>query len=412
LEAIGHLSKALVALRLLPESAERDRQELMIQSTLGTPLIAVHGYASSEAGVAFNRTRLLADRLGDAGALFATLSGEWAFHFVRGDHQRMRDVAEEAQRAATRTRNEALELVAHRCGGLNALYFGQFEAARDAFETILRVYDAARHRPPPVHYVHDPKFYAVAYLPVIYWIIGYPDQARARQAVALDYARELNQAVLATHVRIWGGGGLAELLLDVDEAGRYANAIIDLADKHNLVYFRMGGQILKGWAMARQGEGPAGLELMRQSAIGRMGTGATWWQIRYLCMLAETCLQNGRAEEGLTAVGEAEALVKRTHERMWGAELARIDGGLRRLQRVSADETESHFLRALAIARGQNAKASELRAGMSLARLWRDRGRCTEARDLLAPIYGWFSEGFDTPDLKEAKALLQHLGGG
>jgi class 3 adenylate cyclase len=163
LEAIGHLSRALAALQLLPETAERDRQELTIRSTIGTPLIAVHGYASSEAGVAFNRARVLADRLDDAGALFATLSGEWAFQFVRGDHQRMCEVAEEARRAATRTRNEALDLVAHRCGGLNALYFGNFGPVREAFEAILHDYDADRHRPAPVHYVHDPKFYALAY---------------------------------------------------------------------------------------------------------------------------------------------------------------------------------------------------------------------------------------------------------
>ena len=130
---------------------------------------------------------------------------------------------------------------------------------------------------------------------------------------------------------IWGGGGLAELLLDGHEASGYADAIIDLADKHNLAYFRMGGQIPKGWAMAQQGAGPAGLELMWQSATERMATGATWWQIRYLCMLAETCVQHHRLEEGLAAVAEAEKLAKRTHERMWKSELARIEGELRRL---------------------------------------------------------------------------------
>ncbi|MBV9377011.1 MAG: AAA family ATPase, partial [Alphaproteobacteria bacterium] len=127
-EAIGHLTKALQTLELLPESAERDRQELTIRNTIGTPLIAMHGYASPEAGVAFNRARVLSGRLGDASALFATLSGEWAFHYVRGDHRMMREVIDEAESAAKRRRNEPLDLVAYRCGGQNALYFGEFEA--------------------------------------------------------------------------------------------------------------------------------------------------------------------------------------------------------------------------------------------------------------------------------------------
>src|SRR5262249_43328212 len=159
----------------------------------------------------FNRARVLSGRLGDAHALFATLSGEWAFHYVRGDHRMMREVIDEARRATDRTRNEVLDLVAYRCAGQNALYFGEFEAAREAFETILCTYDPGRHQPAPVHYIHDPRLYALTYLPVIYWILGYPDKARTWQSAALDYADELAQAAVATLVRIYGGAGLAEL---------------------------------------------------------------------------------------------------------------------------------------------------------------------------------------------------------
>jgi predicted ATPase len=241
LEAIGHLTRALQTLELLPETNERDRQELTIRNTIGTPLIAVHGYASPEAGLAFSRARVLSGRLGDARALFATLSGEWAFHYVRGDHRMMREVIDEARRGADRTRNEVLDLVTYRCGGQNALYFGEFEAARDAFETILQTYDSSRHQPPPVHYIHDPKVYALAYLPVIYWILGYPDKARTWQSAALDYADELAQAAVATFVRIYGGAGLADLLLDAPAVRNYADAIINVADQHSLGYFRMSG---------------------------------------------------------------------------------------------------------------------------------------------------------------------------
>jgi predicted ATPase len=410
LEAIAHLTRALATVELLPENTERNEQELTVQTAIGTPLIAVHGYASSQAGVAFRRARVLGKRLGDVSALFATLSGEWAFHFVRGDHRMMREVAEEARRIADEMRNETLDLVAHRCRGLNALHFGEFDRARDALETILRIYDECRHRPPPVHYVHDPKFYALAYLPVIYWIFGYPDQARAKQAAALEYAGGLDQAVILTHVRIWAGAGVAELLLDTLEVRTYANAIIDLADQHNLAYFRMAGQILRGWASAREGAGETGLDLMRRSATERAATGATWWQIRYLCMLAETYLQHSRSEEGLGTIAQARDLVARTKEHMWLAELERIKGELRRLQRTQPSEIERHFRRALTIARAQKAKAFELRAATSLARLWGEQGRRAEARELLAPVYGWFTEGFATADLTEARTLLSELG--
>lgn len=409
LEAIRHLSRALESLKMLPESPERDRQELIVQSAIGTPLIAVHGYAGPETGIAFSRARELGARLGDADALFSTLSGQWAFHFVRGDHENIRELAAEAQRRAQEMHDEALELAGYRVSGLNALYFGEFEQARSDFETILRVYDTSRHRPPPVHYVHDPKFYAIAYLPVIYWILGFPDRARSWQRAALDYAAELNQAVLNTHVRIYGGAGLDELILNVASTRSYADAIVDLADQHNLRYFRLSGLILRGWTMAQEGDGKDGLALMRRSATERLAMGVSWYQIRYLCMLAQSYLRHGRAEEGLVAIAEAKDIRALTEEHMWAAELNRIEGELRRIQGAAPVEVERLFQNALAIARDQKAKSFELRAAISLARLRRDQGHPTEAKDLLAPIYDWFKEGFDTPDLADAKALLQDL---
>jgi predicted ATPase len=294
----------------------------------------------------------------------------------------MREVIEYASRASVEMKDEGLELAAHRYRGQSAVYFGEFEVARDAFETIHRIYEPGRHRPSPVHYIHDPKLYALGYLPVIYWILGYPDQARTWQSAALDYAAGLAQAALVTFVRVYGGAGL-DLLLDAPAVRYNADAIINLADQHSLGYFRMSGQILKGWAIARQGEGPAGLELMRRSATERSTTGATWWQIRYLCMLAESCRQQGCGKEGLAAIAEAAEIMSRTREHMWKAELARIEGELRCLQFASADEAEAHFQRALSIARRQSAKAFELRAGMSLARLRSNRGCAASARELL-----------------------------
>ena len=190
---------------------------------------------------------------------------------------------------------------------------------------------------------------------------------------------------------------------------RHADAIIDLADQHNLHYFRLSGLILRGWVMAQEGEFNRGVTLMRQSARERLALGVGWYQIRYLCMLATTHLQQRAAEDGLRVIAEAKDLVARDDEHMWEAELKRIEGELGRVQGTSAFDIETCFEQALQVARCQSAKSFELRAAMSLARLWRDQGKLQQARELLAPVYGWFTEGFDTRDLKEAKALLGEL---
>jgi predicted ATPase len=224
---------------------------------------------------------------------------------------------------------------------------------------------------------------------------------------AFEYAMELNQTNLTAHVKVYGGAGPAELMGDVAAVHANADAVIELADQHSLNYWRLSGLILRGWAMAQEGAVEDGLALMRQSLIDRNRLGASWYQVRYLCMLATTYLQLGRGDEGSAVLTEAKDLAARNDERMWAAELARIGGELRRVQGAPADEVEAYLQAALNVAHSQSAKSFELRAAMSLARLWWDHGRVAEARRLLAPIYGWFTEGFDTPDLRAAKALME-----
>jgi predicted ATPase len=321
----------------------------------------------------------------------------------------MQSLVAEAQRAAERTGDMTLELAAHRLAALTAMHAGAFLQARVELETILSRYEPVTHRPPPVHYVHDPKVSALPYLAIVLWVLGYPEQAQSMSRAAFEYAAELNQTILTTHVKVYGGAGPAELMGDVAAAHAHADAVIELSDQHTLNYFRLSGLILRGWAMAQEGAVRDGLALMRQSLNDRNRLGASWYQVRYLCMLATTYLQLGRGDEGLAALAEAKDLAVRNDEHMWEAELARIRGDLRRVQGASPDEVEVHFQTALNVAQSQSAKSLELRAAMSLARLWRDHGRVVEARRLLAPIYEWFTEGFDTPDLRAAKALMTEL---
>ncbi|UVO27502.1 adenylate/guanylate cyclase domain-containing protein [Bradyrhizobium arachidis] len=409
LEAITHLTKGLEALKSCPPGSDRDRQELALQTAIGGPLIAIHGYTAPQLGTAFTRAHALCKELNDADALFATLSGKFIFHFVRGDYAAMQDLVAEARRAAEGTRDLALELSTHRLTGLTAMYAGDFPTARSEFELILSRYDPGAHRPPPVHYIHDAKASALPYLAVVLWLLGFPEQAESASRAAFEYAAELNQTNLTAHVRVYGGAAPAELMGDVAATRAHADAVIDLADQHSLNYWRLSGLILRGWAMALEGNAEVGLALMHQNLNARDKLGAGWYQVRYLCMLASTYLQLGDGDKAFTALAEAEALAARNDEHMWESELSRIGGELRKMRGAPPGEVELHLQNALKIARGQSAKSLELRAAISLARLWRGQGRFIDARTLLVPIYEWFTEGFETPDLLAARALLAEL---
>ena len=409
LEAIRHLTRGLDALRTLPESTERDRRELAFQIALGTPLIAVHGYSAPQTGATYKRARVLCERLGEAEPLVATLSGEFVYYFVRGDYPMMRQLTDEARQVSERLPNPVIRLASHRMAGITAMHFGSFPEARCDFEAILQLYDAQQHRSQPVHYVHDPQVSALTYLALVLWMLGFPDQARRSSNAAFRCAAELNQANLTAHVHNFAGAGLDELLDDVPGGQAHAEAIVELADRHSLGYWRVNGLILRGWAMVRQGATDAGIALMRQNAADRAALGVGWYQARYLCMLAEAYAQVGQAEPGLCVVAEAKDLVARNDEHMWEGELDRIEGELMRVQGGSTPKIESCFARAIAITRTQGAKSLELRAACSLARLRCDQGRRSDARGLLAPIFCWFTEGFETTDLRATKAFLDEL---
>jgi predicted ATPase len=289
------------------------------------------------------------------------------------------------------------------------MHFGALREARSEFGAILRLYDASQHRSQPVHYVHDPEVSALTYLAPVLWILGFPEQARHSSIAAFRCAAELDQANLTAHVHNFAGAGLDELLGNVPAVRAHADAIIELAERHSLHYWRLNGLILRGWAMVQEGAAEAGIVLMRQNTADRASLGVSWYQAHYLCMLAEAYAQLGQPEPGLRVIAEAKGLVARNDEHMWEGELDRVEGELWRGQGASASVVETCFARGLARTRQQSAKSLELRAATSLARFWRDQGRHREARDLLVPVYDWFTDGFETPDLKAAKALLEEL---
>jgi class 3 adenylate cyclase/predicted ATPase len=409
LEALRHLTRGLQALKTLAESPERDRLELKFQIALGTALIAVHGYSAPETGAAFGRARYLCERLGDEEPLLATLSGEFVYHFVRGDYPMMQRLTGEAEQAARHLSNPMILLASHRLAGITAMYSGAFATARCEFEEILGLYDVSEHRSQPVHYVHDPQISALTYLTIVLWILGFPEQAHRCRHAALRSAAELDQANLTAHVHNFAGAGLDELCDDARGVAAHAAAIIDLSDQHSLGYWRVNGLILRGWAMVRQGAADSGLALIRENVERRAALGVSWYQARYLCLLAAAYAQTGHPQPGLRVIADAKALIAMSGERMWDGEAKRIEGELLRLNGGSSQQVEDLFEEAIAIGREQQAKSLELRAALSLTKHWCDQGRRSEARARLAPVFQCFTEGFETPDLRTAKALLDEL---
>jgi predicted ATPase len=241
------------------------------------------------------------------------------------------------------------------------------------------------------------------------WLLGYPDQALARLHDALSLAHELSHPFSLAYARCWAAVA-SKLRRDAPAVHEHAEATVALSTEQGFPHWAAWGTSLRGWALAMQGQGETGMAQVCQGIAAFRATGAAG-VVPFLCtLLAEVSAHLGRTADGLQALAEAYTLVEQHEERWWEAEVCRLRGVLllRQTGMLQA-EAEAWLQRALDVARRQEARSLELRAAMSLARLWQQQGKRNAARELLASIYGWFTEGFDTADLQEAKALLAEL---
>jgi predicted ATPase len=287
------------------------------------------------------------------------------------------------------------------------MWVGSFASSRSQLEAVLALYDPNSHhslvRQTGVH----PQLAAQAALGVVLFCLGFPDQALAQSNRAIAGARRLpHPPSLAMSL------GMDALLLSIigDDMGleQRTDDLVAVATDQGFPFYRATGAIFRGWVKAKNPDVTEGLSLLRAGSSAYSATGATAWMPWYTALLAGACEIAGQIEEGAARLDQALQLVEKTGERWFAAELDRQRGRLLLRQGLPKD-AEELYRKALGIAREQEAKLWELRAAASLARLWRDQGRRPDARDLLAPVYGWFTEGFATPDLKEAKALLDEL---
>jgi TOMM system kinase/cyclase fusion protein len=406
LEAISHLTKGIEVLMTLPETPERTRQELDLQTTLGPALMAAKGYAAPEVEQAYARARALATQVEETPRLFPILWGLQRFYLVRGEFITASELAQHLLNMGQGAHERTLVLEAHRALGQTCLWQAELARARAHLEDGMALYDAHQHRAQAVLYGRDPAVDCGSYLAWTLWLLGYPDQALHRSHEALRLAQELphpHSLAFAFSLAAW----LHRLRREMHLTQERAEAAVSASAAHGFPLWLTQSMVLRGSALVARGWGAAGMEIIQQGIAAWGATGAGVAQPYDLALMAEAYGQAGRAEEGLALLSRALTTVHKTGERWWEAELHRLQGEL--LLALSAEkhiEAESCFHQALDIARQQQAKSLELRAAMSLTRLWQGQGKHAEARQLLAPIYDWFTEGFDTVDLREARALL------
>jgi class 3 adenylate cyclase/predicted ATPase len=409
-EAAAQLTKGLELLEALPDGHGRQRSELRLQLALGQASIAAKGFAAPETGRAYARAHELCRGLGDVPELFPALYGQSVFHFQRGELAAAHEVAQELRRSAEERGDAAAWVTGHRMMGSASCQLGRLAESRDHFEAALALYEPERDRSSAYVYAIDSRVMCLSWLSHVLAILGYPDQALARDGEGPARARELAHPNTAAVALAWSCI-FHQLLRDRVRAREQAEAVIGLATEQGFPLYLAAGTVVRGWALADSGLTVEGVAETRRGLAAYAATGAEMWSPYFLGLLAEASGQAGQVTAGLEAAADALQRVERTGARWIEAELHRLRGELL-LARPEPDraEAEASLRRALAVARAQGAKLWELRAATKLAASWAERGKRADARDFLASVHGWFTEGFEAPDLRAAGTLLEELG--
>jgi predicted ATPase len=414
-EAIRHLTMGLEVVTTLPDTLERARQELALQVALGVPLQATRGWAAPEVEKAYARARELCQQVGDTSQLFPVLFGLWWFYFVRAEYKTARKLTEQLLILAQDIRDSALLLEAHLALGLTLVYLGEFVSAQTHLEQGIALYSPQQHHSLAFRYGSlDPGVICLSYAAFALGLLGYPDQALKKIHEDLSLARELSHPLSLAFALNWAAR-LHQLRREGRKSQELAETAMTLSNEHMFAQPLAQGTMNCGWALAAQGQVEEGMAQMREGVAAFRATGSEVMLPYYLALLAEMHGKVEEVEEALTLLAEAFALEHKTGEGLYEAELYRLKGeltlqsGAQSWESGAQKEAEACFQRALEVARHQQSKSLELRAATSLSRLWQQQGKRDEAQELLGDTYGWFTEGFDTADLKEAKALLKEL---
>lgn len=410
-ESVAHLYKGLALVKRVADPVERARRELALQLVLAPVLFATKSYSAPEVEQAYLRARDLCQQAGDGAQLFAVNWGLWLIYQQRCEFKRARGLLDGLFEVARQSGDRALLLQAHHAAWTTLVHLPELTACRTHLEAGLALYRPDAHRAHMFLYGgHDAavcnRYTSAATL----WPLGFPEQARATAHEAVSMARELSHPFSLVLALVWAAM-TNQHLGEVEPAQEQAEAAVAVCAEHGIApHLAAAGSILRGWAVAARGQTREGIAEIHRGLAAIEPTGVRIRRPYHLALLAEASAWAGEIEHGLTALVEAARIVEETGERRWEAEIYRLTGELT-LAGPSGGRTEAElwFQRALDVAGCQNAKCLELRAAISLARLWRDSGKHREARELLTPAYLWFTEGFDTLDLKKGKALLEEV---
>jgi class 3 adenylate cyclase/predicted ATPase len=409
-EAAVMLDKALGQVAQLPAGSARDRSELEVQCARGAVLIAVKGFAAAETGKAFTRAQDLCDRLGRPPEFLPrTARGKWAFHSTRSEFLEAQSVAEDLLEFS-RAHGDTLGLIiGYYARSQTHLWRGELLSARVSLEEVIGLHDLAVHAQLFQHVGADPHVIGLVFLGHVLLFLGYPDQALMRAEAAIRQARQLAHAPTVAYCLEFNARQ-ASILGDEARLAQRVQEFRALIQEHGYPQWSAQVPIYEGQLHLTRGEARAAVTLMRQGLDAYRAIGATLWSAYFASLLGEALEQDGRLDEALSLLEDQIAAVRDTGEVWYAAELHRRRGQL--LLKGTVPDfagAQAEFLQAMDIARGQSARLWELRAAVSLARLWRDQDRKNDAHHLLSPIYAWFTEGFDRADLKAAKLLLEEL---
>jgi predicted ATPase len=407
-EATGHLAKGLALIEMLPHTAERDELELALLTTLGVSLVALQGYIGPRVQETYSRALALGEQLGRPPSA-PVVRGLAIANVMGGDLGQARALGEQLLVLARRDGDPVLRVEGNYVLGVSLFWQGEFVSAREQLERAIAQYDPQQHPTHTAWYAQDPAVVCLIRLANVLWYLGYPDQALTKARDALTLGRELSHAHSLAYALNWATW-LHVHLGDASAAEKRADASIALASEHGFAFWEASSIILRGWAIMVQGREAEGMSQMREG-LGRLrATGTAGGRPGYLGLLAQGLIRVGRIGDGLAALEEGLAAVQERGERWPEAELHCLRGELLLAQGAPLAEVDACFSQALATARRQSARAIELRTAMSYYRLWRAQGppeKRAEARALLSGIYGWFTEGWRTRDLEQARALLE-----
>jgi predicted ATPase len=396
-------------LQTLPETPQRLQREVDMLIALGASLIATKGAGASETGQTYTHALSLCQHLDEPQQLFPVLRGLWQYYNVRAEFQTSHALGEQLLTLAQQAQDPMMLVTARYALGRTLFFLGTGASAHTHFAQGIALYDSQQHRASAFRYVGDAGVHCRSFDALTLWSLGYPDQGLAQSHEAVTLARQVAHP-LSLSFALSLAAMFHQFRRDVRATQEHAEAAIRLTTEQGIPYLMAIGSLLHGWVLVQQGQTQEGIKQITQGSMTYRATGTEFVQPYFLALLAEAYGTTGEPHAGLTVLAEALTLVDITGERWYESEIYRLKGALLLQQSLDNQaEAETCFQHAIRIAQSQQAKSWELHAATSLARLWQQQGKRAEAHALLAPIYGWFTEGFDTKDLQEAKALLEAL---